>query len=57
MMEDENFLKGLDTFDVLVCLVLVFGINQINKLKLKKLRVLLCYHFGSEKLKGRPNKV
>ena len=31
--------------------------DHINKLKVKEIRVLLCYHFGSEKLKGGPNKV
>ena len=31
--------------------------DHINNLKVKDLRVLLCYHFGSEKLKGRPKKV
>ena len=29
--------------------------DHINKLKLKELRGLLCYHFGSEKLNGSPN--
>ena len=29
----------------------------INNLKVKVLWVLLCYHFGSEILKGIPNKV
>ena len=31
--------------------------DHINNLKVKDLRVLLCYHFGSEKLKGIPKKV
>ena len=31
--------------------------DHINNLKVKDLRVLLCYHFGSERLKGNPNKV
>ena len=53
---DER-LKGLDTCEVLVCSVLEFGMDHINNLKVKDLRVLLCYHFGSEKLKGSPNKV
>ena len=30
---------------------------HINKHKVKNLRVIPCYHFGSEKLKGIPNKV
>ena len=36
---------------------LAFGMDKINNLKVKDLRVLLCYHFGPEKLKGIPNKV
>ena len=31
--------------------------DHINNLKLKYIRILLCYHFGSEKLKGGPKKV
>ena len=31
--------------------------DHINKLKLKEIRVLLFYHFGSEKLNGEQNKV
>ena len=31
--------------------------DHINNLKVKDHRVLLCYHFGSENLKGRPKKV
>ena len=37
--------------------VLTFGMDHINNLKVKELRVLLCYHFGSERLKGTPKKV
>ena len=37
--------------------VLVFGMDHVNNLKLKDLRVLLRYHFGSEKLKGIPKKL
>ena len=36
--------------------VLEFGMDHINNLKVKNLRVILCYHFGSEKLKGCPKK-
>ena len=56
-MDDYKRLKGLDNFEVLVHSVLEFGMGNINNLKVKDLRVLLCYHFGSEKLKGSPNKV
>ena len=31
--------------------------GHINNLKVKDLRVLLCYHFGSEELKGSPKKL
>ena len=30
---------------------------HINNLKMKELRVIFCYHFGSEDLKVSPNKV
>ena len=55
--DDDERLKGLETCEVLVCSVLEFGMDHINKLKVKYLRMLLCYHFGPEKLKGAPNKV
>ena len=31
--------------------------DHINILKVKELRVILCYHFGLERLKGVPKKV
>ena len=31
--------------------------DHINNLKVKDLRVLIQYHFGSEKLKGIPKKL
>ena len=37
--------------------VLKFGVDHINNLKVKELRVFLRYHFGSERLKGTPKKV
>ena len=37
--------------------VLAFGMDHINYLKVEDIRVILCYHFGSENLKGSPNKV
>ena len=37
--------------------VLTFGMDHINNLKVKELRVLLRYHFGLERLKGVPKKV
>ena len=57
MRDDDERLKGLETCEVLVRSVLAFGMDHINNLKVKDLRVLLCYHFGSEKLKGIPKKV
>ena len=57
MMDNNKRLEGLETCEVLVCSVLAFGMYHINNIKVKDLRVLLCYHFGSEKLKGIPNKV
>ena len=57
-IRDDNYrLKGLDTCKVLVCSVFTSVMDHINDLKEKGLRVLLCYHFGSEKLKGVPKKV
>ena len=40
-------LKVIDIFEVLVRLVLEFGMYHINNLKVKELRVLLHYNFGS----------
>ena len=37
--------------------VLILGMDHINNLKVKDLRVLLRYHFGSERLKGTLKKV
>ena len=54
---DGQRLKGLDTCEVLVCSVLTFGMDHINNLKVKYLRVFLHHHFGSENMKGSPNKV
>ena len=57
MRDDDERLKGLETCEVLVRLVLALGMDHINNLKVKDLKVLLRYHFGSEKLKGIPKKV
>ena len=57
MRHDDERLKGIETCEVLVNSVLEFGMDNINNLKVKDLRVVLCYHFGSEKLKGSPNKL
>ena len=47
MRDDKNRLKVLETCEVLVHSVLAFGMDHINNLKVKGLRVLLCYQFGS----------
>ena len=49
---DDERIKRLETCEFLVGSVLAFGVYNINKLKVKDIRVLLLYHFGSEKLKG-----
>ena len=57
MRDDDERLKGLGTCEVLVFSVWSFEMDHINNLKVKELRVLLCYQFGPEKLKGIPKKV
>ena len=47
MRDDDERLKGIETCEVLVCSVLEFGTDHINNLKVKDLRVLLHYHFGT----------
>ena len=56
-MENEDKLRYLESCETLVRSVLTFGMDHINILKSKDLQVLLRYQFGSERLKGRPNKV
>ena len=55
--EKEYRLIGIESFKVLVRYVLTFGMDHINNLKVKDLRVIICYQFGLERLKGRPKKV
>ena len=57
MRDDYERLKVLETCEVLVRSVLIFGMDYINNLKMKDIRVIICYHFRSEKLKGIPKKV
>ena len=57
MRDDDESFKGLETCEFLVYSVLAFGMDHINKLKMKELRLIFCYHFGSEDLKVIPNKV
>ena len=47
MRDYDMWLKGIETCEVLVCSVLASGTDYINNLKVKDLRVLLCYHFVS----------
>ena len=44
-------------FILFVCMVLSFGMDHINNLRVKGFRVLPRYHLGSEKLKVNPKKV
>ena len=55
--ENEYMFRGLESCEALVRFVLTYGMDHINNLKVKELRVLLRYHFGSERLKGTPKKV
>ena len=55
--ENEDKLRGLESCEALVRSVLTFFMDHINTLKVKELRVILRYHFGSERLKGTPKKV
>ena len=47
MRDDEKRLKGLETCGVLVRSVLEFGMDHINNLKVRGLRVLLFDRLGS----------
>ena len=57
MRDDDERLKGIETCEVLVRSDLAFGMDHINNLEVKDLRVIICYHSGSENLKGSPKKV
>ena len=57
MMDNDKRLEGLETCEVLVCSVLASVMDQINNLKVKGLRVLLSYQFGSEMMKGISKKM
>ena len=52
MREDDEMSRDLETEDCFS--VLAFGVDHTKNLKVKDLRVLLQYNFGSEKLKGIP---
>ena len=56
MRDYEERSKSLQTCGVLVYSVLVFDMELIKNLIMMDIRVLLCYNFGSEKLKEIPNK-
>ena len=55
--KNNSRLRGLESCEALVHSVLTIGMDHINNLKVKELRVLLHYHFGSERLKGSRKKV
>ena len=55
--ENEDKLRGLESCEALVSSVLTFGMDHINIIKVKELRLILRYHFGSERLKGSPKKM
>ena len=57
MRDDGERFKVLETCEVSFFSFLAYGMDHINNLKVKDLRVLICYHFGSENLKGIPKKV
>ena len=57
VMENEDRLRGLESCEDFVRSILTFGMDCISNLKVKEIQVLLHYHFGSERLKGSPNKV
>ena len=46
-MEDEERSKGIQNFEVLDFLVLEFGMDHIENIKVKDLKVLICYYSGS----------
>ena len=55
--EDDKRSYGIQTCEVLIHSVLEFGMYHLKNLKVKDPRVLLQYHFRSEKLKGITKKV
>ena len=50
--EDNEMLEGIQNCTVLDNLIFVFVMDHINKLKVKYLKVLICFYFVSEELKG-----
>ena len=47
MREDDERLKGIELCKVLGCSVLEFGMDHTNKHKVKEIKFLIWYHFGS----------
>ena len=47
MRYDGDRLKGIETCEVFVFSVLASGVYHINNIKVKDIRVLLCYQSGS----------
>ena len=55
--QDQQRSEGIHTCKVWVCLILAFGVDHTKNPKVQDIKVLIRYYFGSEKLKGRPNKI
>ena len=55
--ENEYRLRFLESCESLVRSILTVGIDHINILKVKELRVLLRYRFGTERLEGSQKKL
>ena len=47
VMENKENLRGIDSCVALVSSVLIFGMDHINIIRVKDLRVILRYNFGS----------
>ena len=57
MRQHEERSEGLQTCEILDPSVLAFGMDNIKNLRVKDLRLLICYHLCTEKYNGGPNKV
>ena len=53
MREDQEGSRGLHNCELLVCLVLVFGMDHIKNFKVKEIMVLLCCHLRVRKVEGQ----
>ena len=55
--KNEDKFRGLESCESWVSSILTFDSDHIKTLKVKELRVLLCYQFGSERFKGTSKKM